>query len=56
MEEAELEKQRINHITPEIMEIFQKNNAYLQRRTAKQIKCYQLITCYLIPNNVFSNK
>ena len=37
MEETELEKQRINHITTEILKIFRKNNAYLQRYRTQQI-------------------
>ena len=37
MEEAELEKQLINHITSEILKFFQKNNTYLQRHTALKI-------------------
>ena len=45
MEEVDLEKQHINHITPEILKTFQKNNAYLQRHTTQKIACYQLIPC-----------
>ena len=37
MEEAEIEKQRINHITPEILKSFRENNAYLQRHRTQQI-------------------
>ena len=39
MEEDEKEKQRINRITLEILEKFEKNNTYLQRRTTSQIEC-----------------
>ena len=45
MEEAELEKQRINHITPEILKKFQKNNAYLQCCMTPQSKYFQIIPC-----------
>ena len=38
-EEVDLEKQRINHITPEIMKKFEKNNVYLQRHTTPQTEC-----------------
>ena len=38
MEEAELVKQGINHITPEILKFFRKINAYLQRHTTQQIE------------------
>ena len=45
MEEAELEQQGINHITPEILKTIQKNNAYLQRHMTKKIECCKLIPC-----------
>ena len=45
MEEADLEKKRINNITPEITIFFVKNIAYLQRCMTPQIECCQLITC-----------
>ena len=44
MEEADLEKQRINHITPEILKKFHKKNAYLQSHTTQQTS-YRLIPC-----------
>ena len=37
MEEANLEKQGINHITPEILKSLIKNNAYLQHHTTQHI-------------------
>ena len=45
MEEAELEKQRIYHMTPKILEKVEKNNVYLQRHTTPRIECCQIITC-----------
>ena len=38
MEEVELERQRMNYITPEILKSFRKINAYLQPCTTPQIK------------------
>ena len=45
MEEAEIEKLRINHITPVILKSYRKKNAYLQRRTTPQIECCKHIPC-----------